>query len=234
MPESARAASRLPGAATRRRTIGRVQRRSRFAATRTRCRVSSSGPANGAGSVPRESHPNRRRHEIWLRCCPSPRLGRTSSAENFAEVSFPHKFPRAVGSALHRRFRALRHSLENRCGRFRPPWVRIPPPPLLSCRAASGCVSDRGTDLRRNRLVLVVPRSTRANVECAEAGCRIRFSEVPPERRGLIHRCRRARAWTSRPYRGVDEGPRARKEAEAVLAPTLETVLKSNYDAVVT
>jgi len=56
-----------------------------------------------------------------------------------------------------------RGGLENRCRRFRPPWVRIPPPPIPSRRAPSGCVSDRGTDLRRNRLVFVVLRSTQAN-----------------------------------------------------------------------
>jgi hypothetical protein len=117
---------------------------------------------------------------------------------NFAAVSFPQTFPRAVGSALCRRFRALRHGLENRCGRFRPPWVRIPPPPLPSRRAASGCVSDRGTDRRGNRLVLVVPRST-GQARVRRGRCRIPFPRGSPGTKWLIHRCRRARAWTSRP-----------------------------------
>jgi hypothetical protein len=72
----------------------------------TRCRVSSGGPAT-----------------CWI-------WAAIQGAKNLAEVSFPHTLPRAVGSALDRRFRPLRHGLENRCGRFRPAWVRIPPPPL--------------------------------------------------------------------------------------------------------
>ena len=36
---------------------------------------------------------------------------------------------RPMHTALRGRFRPLRRGLESRCGRFRTPWVRIPPPP---------------------------------------------------------------------------------------------------------
>src|SRR5262245_48547846 len=41
----------------------------------------------------------------------------------------------SVKASRLRGFLVQQRGLENRCGRFRPPWVRIPPPPLLAGKA---------------------------------------------------------------------------------------------------
>ena len=52
--------------------------------------------------------------------------------------TYPWPYPRGENTAGLRDFRAQRTGLENRCGRFRPPWVRIPPPPLQGRKCPLG------------------------------------------------------------------------------------------------
>jgi hypothetical protein len=77
--------------------------------------------------------------------------GPPSSCIGNNRVSFPLTFPRRCSSALRLRFRAERNGLENRCGPFGPPRVRILP--LRSARRASRrlAISSRGTHVRPRR-----------------------------------------------------------------------------------
>jgi hypothetical protein len=95
--------SRRRSWATRRRTISRVRRRSPFAATRTRCRVSSSGPAT-----------------CWIS---SSRVGaRQTSARDLAEVSSQAAFgPQFNALRISLRFRSLTRSPE----RFAPLYTGV-------------------------------------------------------------------------------------------------------------
>ena len=124
---------------------------------------------DGAGSVPRESGPDRRRHEIWLRCRPRPAFGPKLSAlrislrfrslrrspERFAPL-YAGDFglsgavsKTVVGGFVHRGFES--HPLRCRPGKclHRAEFRR----PSVDPSGASGGVSDR----QRNRHFVAMP-----------------------------------------------------------------------------
>ena len=55
-------------------------------------------------------------------------------AQTARRDSFPPVFPREAGFSCDAALRSFRRGLENRCGPFGPPRVRIPPPPLDGAR----------------------------------------------------------------------------------------------------
>jgi hypothetical protein len=68
--------------------------------------------------------------------------------------SFPPVFPRDTGSSCDAALRSFRRGLENRCGPYGPPRVRIPPPPLPRPQTRSQSqIGDRKAayDNRRRR-----------------------------------------------------------------------------------
>jgi Bacterial protein of unknown function (DUF899) len=57
-------------------------------------------------------------------------------AQAFADIHSPSHSPKARSSSSHAGLRSFRRGLENRCGPYGPPRVRIPPPPLDPARVA--------------------------------------------------------------------------------------------------
>jgi hypothetical protein len=55
-------------------------------------------------------------------------------AQAFADIHSPSHSPKARSSSSHAGLRSFRRGLENRCGPYGPPRVRIPPPPLDPAR----------------------------------------------------------------------------------------------------